>query len=671
MTSRFKAISLLGLSLTLAACGQGTPAADPGTFSLSTLQPGQKQDIDAAVKVNVVLVGYHPTAPGQVAGPRDVNVSDFTSILPGTGRNIARIPSAYGALESTGNTYTYQYNYVYASQSFEDNFFSYLTSKGTEKPLTVYQKAYNCQSTDDLSCATPATNIARAVTGNLEIDGVLAENWLADNASSIGVDARQYTVFLVNWYGRPDFKFHSFTRADAADSDTGTKFGQRSSRRLNAWGGTPRDDGRTQRVWFYDLSANPEAWTNNWDVSNADVDGDKVPDYRMPPIWEYGTRKATYRPFTKVGPDLALVTRYVALDLLFTPSPIYRVSLTPPNMPERINLNVAFEQGAGADTQANLYRPQLSQDRLKVLQPFATLTNSIRTAPLSGEVFDAYKCLFPATDADICSPDRADPTGDRLFTYALNDVRNQYKTLSDYQVPIYAFNDGENTQPGLLGVAGDDGVTGTQAVVNSFLTPDLNAAGYGFTDTITHETGHHFSLSHPHDGYDSETNTEYGPSGEFAFVNSGDMSNTVMAYNDLTRGFGQFNLDSQYRYLTAAYLNNTDAILQLVQQAGPDKVKAVNAAATSADAQFGSALGSYRDLNYLDAATQAHAAYRSVVDAARAAGVNVQPYRWYERLDGLATQKTLPRRVNNYLPVQGTAIRPESTAFLTRLRLAK
>jgi len=159
MTSRFKAISLLGLSLTLAACGQGTPAADPGTFSLSTLQPGQKQDIDAAVKVNVVLVGYHPTAPGQVAGPRDVNVSDFTSILPGTGRNIARIPSAYGALESTGNTYTYQYNYVYASQSFEDNFFSYLTSKGTEKPLTVYQKAYNCQSTDDLSCATPATNI--------------------------------------------------------------------------------------------------------------------------------------------------------------------------------------------------------------------------------------------------------------------------------------------------------------------------------------------------------------------------------------------------------------------------------------------------------------------------------------------------------------------------------
>jgi hypothetical protein len=223
----------------------------------------------------------------------------------------------------------------------------------------------------------------------------------------------------------------------------------------------------------------------------------------------------------------------------------------------------------------------------------------------------------------------------------------------------------------LLGVAYEDGVTGTQSYVFNFLTPETIKVGYGFTDTITHETGHHFSLSHPHDGYDAEENTDFGPSGDFAFVNAGDMSNTVMSYNDLTRGFGQFNLDSQYRYLTAAYLNNAGAVLELVQQAGKDKVQAVSAAAKSADGQFASAIGKYQNLDYLGAAGQAHAAYRAVVDAARSAGVNVQPYKWYERLEGLSVgPKAIPRRVNNYLPVKGTAIRPESTEYLMKLRMA-
>ena len=128
-------------------------------------------------------------------------------------------------------------------------------------------------------------------------------------------------------------------------------------------------------------------------------------------------------------------------------------------------------------------------------------------------------------------------------------------------------SDNQDSQGGLLGVAYDDGETGTQSFVYSFLTPGLVAAGYGFTDTTVHETGHHLSLSHPHDGYDSEQDLSYGPSGQFYFVNTGDQSASIMSYNDLSRTFGQFNLDSQYRYLTAAYLNNTNAILELVRRA--------------------------------------------------------------------------------------------------------
>ena len=680
MKTRLGAVSLLGLALTLTACGSGSDTVTPSPtgFSLSTLTPGRAQEINTKLKVNIVLVGYHPTSPGQVVGPKDVNPSDFTENLPTSGRNIARIPSSYypspNSNEPTGNAYTYDYNVVYADQSFEDGFFSYLSSQGSDKPITYYQKAYNCQNIpadgSDPACDTPASNIALPVTGNLEIDGTLAENWLADHASSIGVDSRQYTVFLVNWYGRPDFKFHSYTQASAADSDTGKVFGAKASRRLNAWGGTVRGP-QTQRVWFYDLSANPEAWTSNWNITDADVDGDQVPDYRMPPIWEYGTRKATYRPFSRVGTDLAKVTRYVALDLLFTPSPIYRAQLTPPDMPENINLNVALEQGAGAVGQTSVLNPALSQSRLQVLEPFAKLSNSVRTSPLTGDLRADYLCFFPTVPADICSPDRADPTGDRLFTRALGEVRELYKTSTAYQVPIYAFNDDQESQGGLLGIAIDDGVTGTQSLVYSFLTPStVTDYGYGFTDTITHETGHHFSLSHPHDGYDSSSNTDFGPSGDFAYVNAGDMSHTVMSYNDLSRDFGQFNLDSQYRYLTAAYLNNAGAVLQLVQQAGQDKVTAVKTVAQAADAQFAQALASYRDLNYLDAATQAHSAYRSVIDAAKAAGVNVQAYKWYERLDRLSATQATPRTVNNFLPVQGAVIRPESTEFLNRLRRA-
>ena len=94
--------------------------------------------------------------------------------------------------------------------------------------------------------------------------------------------------------GRPDFKFHVYTKTGEPDPDTGYDFGaNRDSRKIIAWGGTTADDeetglgGTDRRVWFYDLSAGPESWTGNWNVDNADLDGDGVPDYRMPPIWEY------------------------------------------------------------------------------------------------------------------------------------------------------------------------------------------------------------------------------------------------------------------------------------------------------------------------------------------------------------------------------------------------
>ncbi|MBZ9751459.1 hypothetical protein K7W42_11350 [Deinococcus sp. HMF7604] len=678
--------ALLGAAL-LSACNDSvslptptpptpTPAPQTDFVGLKTLVPGKEDTVRTKLKVNIVFVGYRQTLPGQVTTARQISTQDFAQTLPKTYDAVNRIPSSYGRMEMTGNTFDFDYNYVFANQAFEDDFFKFMLASGKENPLTVQQRSYNCQTDPNVenpTCTTPAGNINRPVTGNFEVDALATENWLADNVSRVGVKPGEHTIYFVNWFDRPDFKFHSYTRALAADTDTNTTFGARGSRRLIAWGGSTRTGSAAQRVWFYDLSANPDPWTRAFDVTNPDTDGDGAADYRMPPIWEYGTRKASIGAGRKVSPDLALVARYTAINLLFTPSPIYRAALTPPQMPEEIELDLHVEQGAGATASADLLKPQLMQERIAPLQPFTKFSTTVKETPLDGNLADVYKCFFPVEVEDVCSPNYFDFSGEALFQFGVKELREAYKTTPQnrYRLPVYLFNDDQNSQGGLLGIAYDDGETGTQSFVYSFLTPDLIDAGYGFTDTSVHEAGHHLSLSHPHDGYDSEQNLSYGPSGDFFFVNGGDQSATIMSYNDLSRTFGQFNLDSQYRYLTAAYLNNTNAILELTRRA--QKVSGVSSAALNADTLFTQAKAKYDALDYLGAAQLAHQGYRAVLGAAQQAGVAVQGYKWYENLNGLqglsAAKK--PQYSPTFKAQKGLVIFPEETALQRQLRLQR
>lgn len=700
MNAKALGLALLSASL-LVACNNGTaPPEDPNSFGqLSTLQPGERGTIKQKLRVNIVNIGYRSTLPGQVAGPRDLNFESLRQELPETYNTINRYPSFYGNNEPTGNDFEFEYNYVDAGQAFEDEFFAFLQANGTEKSverdgvkyLNISSAFYNCQSSDTqkvvksfrpqgedtpvYGCPTPAGNIAREITGNFEIDGAKVEQWLADNAGRLGVDTSEHTVFLINWYGRPDFKFHSYTheRADSIETDTKVNFGARSSRRTVAWGGTPSaDQSSARRVWFYDQSANPDYWTSAWNITSSDLDGDKIYDKRMPPIWEYGTRKASVAYAEKISADLGKVVRYVAINLLFTPSPLYRVALTPPDMPEHINLDLALEQGTGAVPGEDVIQAQVAQDRLTPLNPFVKWSHTLRETALEGDLADAYRCFFPLETDDACSPDFADPNGERFFQLALQEIRQRAQaTPGQYNLPTYLFNDPdeEAVNRGLLGRAINDGVTGTQTMTLNFLTPVLNAAGYGFTDTVVHESGHHLSQSHPHDGYDSERNEDYGPSGDTLFVDVGDEVHSVMSYNNLSKTFGQFNLDAQYRYLTTAYLTNANAILALIQGAG--KVADVRSAVRQADQTFRSAVSAYDARQYYNAANLAHQGYRAVLDAARSAGVSVEGYKWYERVGALSTQSlTRPRAVNHMRPVQGPTMRPEETPAQRAKRLA-
>ncbi|WP_019586503.1 hypothetical protein [Deinococcus apachensis] len=701
MNAKAVGLALLSASL-LVACGGGTPPTeDPDSFGqLGTLQPGARATIKQKLRINIVNIGYRSTLPGQVAGPRDLNFESMRQELPDTYQTINRYPSYYGNKELSGNDFEFEYNYVDAGQAFEDAFFTFLGQNGAEKSverdgvkyLNISSAAYNCQSADQQNvlksfrpegedtpvygCPRPAGNIARQVTGNFEIDGAKVEQWLADNAGQIGVDTTEYTVFLINWYNRPDFKFHSYSheRPEAIETDTQVNFGARSSRRTVAWGGTPgADQGQARRVWFYDQSANPDYWSDAWNITDSDVDGDKIYDKRMPPIWEYGTRKASVAYAEKISADLGKVVRYVAINLLFTPSPLYRVSLTPPDMPEHINLDIALEQGTGAVAGEKVIQGQVAQDRLTPLNPFVQWSHTQRETALTGDLADAYRCFFPLPTDDACSPDFADATGERFFQLALQEIRQRAQaTPNQYNIPTYLFNDSDPKTPnaGLLGRAINEGVTGTQAMTLNFLTPALNAAGYGFTDTVVHESGHHLSQSHPHDGYDSERDEDYGPSGDTRFADIGDEVSSVMSYNNLAKTFGQFNLDAQYRDLTTAYLTNANAILALTRSAG--KVADVRSAAQGADQTFRSAVNAYNARQYRAAADLAHQGYRAVLDAARAAGVSVEGYRWYDRLGPLSTQAATarPRAVNHMRPVQGPTLRPEETPAQRAKRLA-
>ncbi|MCK4899135.1 MAG: hypothetical protein KAS38_10175, partial [Anaerolineales bacterium] len=409
-------------------------ADNPEPPSLLTLEPGGFRDIEQDLTINVVFVGYEPGA-----GYQDIDQGAFVAELPGTYRPINRFPSDYKGNEFLGLTFNYDYNLVYADDEFENAFFGYLGSIAVPQPLTIYQDAYNFQAA--------ATG---SVTDNHWIEAPSVEQWLADNAGM--VDTTDYTIFFVNWYGRDDFKYHVYTKIGEPDPDTGYDFGlERESRKLIAWGGTTPDDeetglGSLHRIWFYDLSAGPEAWTDNW---NVDDDW----GYRMPPVWEYGNMTG-YRPFDNLSGDLGKVTRYVGIDLLFTTSPLYKPAISPPKIPEDVQLDInVYQMDPDDDGTAWFDLPLINQE-LGELQPLNNFSSELNSVKFKSRFEKVYGCFY----WDISC------FGNRLFGIAFGDLFLYFQDQlvrflegdGDYEVPIFAFNATDELFTCCLGFADDN-----------------------------------------------------------------------------------------------------------------------------------------------------------------------------------------------------------------------
>jgi hypothetical protein len=599
---------------------------------LQTLAAGQFRSLDQIMPVNIVLVGYE-----QGGGARDINESRLRSQLPQRYETFNRDAAFYNdqagnpIKERIGIKFRYRYNVRYANNSFENNFFNYLSSIAIAKPLTLFQTGYNCQFLPDAQnpCTASAKNVTKTIKDNAWIDGPKVEKWLVEHGGDLGVNTTVPTVYLVNWYGRSDFKFHVYTKTDEPDPDTGYNFGElRSSRKIIAWGGTSADDGlgRLARVWFHDLSAGPEQKTGNWDITNTDLDADKVLDYRMPPIWEYGNKKQTYRSFNDLSGDLGKIVRNVAINLLFTTSPIYRPAITPTVLPETVRLNIHVYQGLPGIDGRSLIQPDLVVKNLDQLQPRNDFKISLTSRTYTGSVRAAYECVATNT---VCYPDKLG--GIPFASLFVNNLANLPTVVSgkkDYEVPVFAYAVDDSVPLPFLGLADDDWATATQSMIYAVDSPSALNLGYGLSTTIIHEVGHHLGMSHPHDGYDAETDSDYGTTGAGYYSWAGDESNSVMSYLDLSANFSQFDFDNMNRYLTATYINQANLLLKRIYD--EKKAGRLSSDVIHADVAATNALHAYWNMQYPESVKQAKEAYDTLREVAQNANVDLDKFVWFE-----------------------------------------
>jgi hypothetical protein len=593
--------------------GQPTP---PPTFS--TFVPGEEGVFVEASPLHVVFLGYE-----EGVGAEEIDAGTFAAALPSTVVGFVRNSLFAGVARLAGNVNFLDISLTFADADFEDAFFDHLTSVGVPVELTDAEAAYNVQPSAETTISEP-----------LAIDAIDTERWLGEHLGEIGIDTFEPTVVLINWHSRPDFRFHHYTKTGDPDPETlvdaGTSWPWSTS--LIAWGGTAADDvsdpaGAVYRVWFHDLSAGPDAFTVNWELTTPDLDYDGLVDNRLPPVWEYGSTN-DYRPFDDLTGDVAAVVRYVAVDSLFFPAPLYKPALSPPLLPESISVDVnRFGPAGGPSSPLDLDAMLAPLPQVAPWYSYSATRGDATIDPRLGTVLDCWLVNNSYEQGTSCYGDRAYGYAYYdLFLWAYDNYNRLVRGDANHHVPVVWFDLAEDPGTPLVGLSDSNffDYENTQFYVAMITFPEITDSGLGESSILSHEVGHHLGLPHPHDAFDYEQVIQFLPRGDFYFARVGTESSTLMNYLRNEHSFSQFDEDSMGRWTAAMALNEANQIIADIYES--PRGHEVDDALHIADLFAGAAVYWYKgESQYRIAASYAMHAYRHVVAAAASIDVQVEP----------------------------------------------
>jgi hypothetical protein len=587
------ATATLALGLVLNPATQGQASADsPVPPRLTAINAGHPTLRVTPIDVNIVTIGYPPGS---------IDTSRLVSMLPVDGTPILEFPAFRGHVYAAGDEYRYQYRVLSAGRVLEDAFFDHLARAGTVGAPDYYQSAYNAQVHNSLDVG-PKVRF---------IDAQDTERWLETNAeASLNINPHDYTVFLIDWYSRPDFEFHVYTNRSNPDPDTGADPRVSLSQpHVRAWGGT------SGPTWFVDLSAGPVYTDGSFNVDDADLNGTGTTDLRLPPVWDYG--HAGYRAFDDLTGDLAKTIRYAAIDELFAASPLFDPLATEPLPGGGKQLALDVFEGDPNTNGLALVHPNLVVAQHERLEPYVPISMSVRDLPLSAGALSAYQIGSLANVTPDCWNTFGDPFTE-FFCYFRGNYPSYFPTTTPKAViPEVAFtvSDNPTQRLGFVGNTDDDYATGTPSLIEMFDDPTVRASSHalGYTELATHETGHYVGLTHPHDGEDPEQLIAFGPDGDFFLAWTGDESDTVMSYLPGNLSFDIFDIDNLARSLYAREATAADyyAGLLLAQPANARVYQLL----AQADGNFHAADAAVRAEQWLDVGTRANTGF---LDIARA-----------------------------------------------------
>jgi hypothetical protein len=545
----------------------------PNNWPMVRAQAQSQVSRQVNIPVKVVFVGVDPSTV-------DTSYITWPGNLPETTYNEVFEPPPGGSL--TGVVYNVSYTFTFANSDFKSRLESYLQS--IEVASTVGNPWFYYYT------ATPSGYISTAKYYSLKssfYDANQVESWIYNNQQELGgfpsngwtlmfmylpelpsFDYKDYRDFLgMQRASPPNGTAHYYSVVDQ-DTDLGYRW-KTMGTFMTGWGGV-------HRFWFDDLSAGPSFWTNPEDMPlqialkdnhfdlNTSYGKTWFTEYLSDYIWQ-----ATWN----------FVTPFFEYDPLYSNNYSFHVHV----FDNRTNV-----EKAAVDIHSTVDSEEIKR-AFQDLVPYSTVDVSLtfedmtKYPELQGVIDTSYKYTDSFTFGISGQP----------LQYGIVDARPVYKYLEDnlqtfepnfhrdrseFTVPVFAFafsNDTlftftykweiarnvESSDKALLGVALGDlamiSVSQHEFQYGSNVAPPEPGKGYGFTETIIHESGHMLGLPHPHN---------FGPVGDFIL--------SVMGYYTWDYTFGQSDKDMLQRaHVDQIYLE-TQSILAGISGSQADSAKA-------------------------------------------------------------------------------------------------